>query len=114
MLLINRAMPKTCNDCFCHDAEYNVCQATQHNNLASEDTEHRPGWCPLTVIVQCMDCRYWEQVTETLIPGALPIGTCNRHGKGLTSGNGYCKWAVRKDDDANALPFIGKGRDSND
>ena len=112
MLQINRAMPKTCNECFCHDAEYNVCQAAQHTNLASEDTEHRPGWCPLKEVILCKDCRHWEKIFDY---GILPIGTCEMHDKGLmTMSDGFCKWAVRKDNDANALPFIGKGRDSND
>lgn len=98
MVIINRSMPRTCSECFCYDVEYSVCQASEHNNLTSEDMIHKPCWCPLTEIVQCKDCRYWDRVTETSIPGVSHVGTCNRHMKGLTPGHGYCKWATRRTD----------------
>ena len=58
MLTINRAMPKTCSECFCYDIEYAICQASKHNNLTSEDMEHKPDWCPLKEVT--MDTEYRE------------------------------------------------------
>lgn len=95
MLIIDRAMPKTCDECFCHDAEYNVCQAAKHNNLSSEDTEHKPDWCPLKQVVECQDCEHWDKTTDTYINGIKAIGTCETQVKRLfTVNDGFCRWAV--------------------
>lgn len=102
MLIIDRTMPKTCSECFCHDAEYNVCQASRHNNLTSEDMEHRPDWCPLKEVIRCKDCLYWDKVADIKANGVRAVGTCEIHaGWMMTISEGYCMWAVLKDDDAN-------------
>ena len=95
MLIIDRAMPRTCSECFCYDIEYSLCQASEHNNLTSEDMVHKPCWCPLTEIVQCKDCEHWDMIAGG--NGVIKaIGTCDRRPGQMSMGDGYCKWANRR------------------
>lgn len=66
MIQIDKPMPEGCDVCplmydyFLCNALPEGCEDDDDFNKDEFDWTKRPDWCPLKEIVQCKDCKYWE------------------------------------------------------
>ena len=63
MILIDKPMPESCEECPCYDDEYNYCNGLDKpvdEDIWWNHVRRRMDGCPLQEIVQCEDCKYKE------------------------------------------------------
>ena len=57
----NEDMPEDCYTCFCYETEFNMCSLT---GKRLDNIRIRRDDCPLIDIVECWECKHWDQETH--------------------------------------------------
>ena len=96
VLIPDIGIPKTCSNCPCYDAEYEMCNLTKNEIVWSRPAlTSRAEDCPLIEIVRCRECKHWERYVHDRGDDSR----CDFHNRQIGR-DGYCAWGHRREEDA--------------